>query len=144
MHDAMRKTVACPMPPRPFPSPVPARDWGVATVFLWFLIGGIAHFLATAQEMRIVPPYVPSPRAAVLVSGGFELLAAVGLLVRPTQRAAGIGLFLLTVAVTPAHIYMLQRPELFDVPYWILVARLPMQGVLLGVIAWSAVLRPRR
>ena len=52
---------------------------GLAFVFLWFLIGGIAHFVATEIEMRIVPPYVPWPRAAVLVSGVFELLGAAGL-----------------------------------------------------------------
>ncbi|MEO5697599.1 MAG: hypothetical protein ABIQ60_10760 [Burkholderiaceae bacterium] len=108
-------------------------------VFLWFLIGGIAHFVATEAEMRIVPPYVPWPRAAVLVSGGFELLGAVGLLWRPTRRAAGIGLFLLTIAVTPCHIYMLQRPELFAVPIWALWLRLPIQAALLALIAWCTV-----
>jgi len=110
---------------------------GVAFVFLWFFIGGIAHFALTDIEMRIVPPYIPWPRAAVLISGVFELLGAAGLLWRPTRRAAGWGLFALTLAVTPAHIYMLQRPELFDVPYWVLVARLPLQVALLALIAWS-------
>jgi uncharacterized membrane protein len=106
-------------------------------VFLWFLIGGIAHFAKTDLEMTIVPPYIPSPRAVVLVSGVFELLGAVGLLIRRTRRAAGVGLFLLTIAVTPAHIYMLQHPELFGVPFWALVLRLPVQAALLCLIAWS-------
>jgi len=106
-------------------------------VFLWFLIGGIAHFVATETEMRIVPPYIPWPRAAVLVSGVFELLGAAGLLWPPTRRLAGWGLFALTLVVTPAHIYMLQRPELFAVPYWALVLRLPVQVALLALIAWS-------
>jgi uncharacterized membrane protein len=54
-----------------------------------------------------------------------------------TRRAAGIGLFLLTLAVTPAHFYMLQRPELFNVPYWALLLRLPVQAALLVLIAWG-------
>ena len=116
---------------------------GVAIVFLWFLIGGIAHFALTETEMRIVPPWVPWPRAAVLVSGVFELLGAAGLLWQPTRRAAGWGLFALTLAVTPAHFYMLQRPDLFpSVPYWALVARLPLQVALLALIVWSTA-RPR-
>ncbi len=110
---------------------------GLVIVFLWFLIGGIAHFAATALEMRIVPPYIPWPRATVLVSGVFELLGALGLLHPSTRRAAGVGLFVLTLAVTPAHIYMLRRPELFGVPYWALVLRLPLQAALLVLIAWS-------
>jgi uncharacterized membrane protein len=66
-----------------------------------------------------------------------------GLLFTTTRRAAGIGLFALTVCVTPVHIYMLQRPELFAVPYWALVLRLPLQAALLGLIAWSAILKDR-
>ena len=114
----------------------------LALVFLWFFLGSIAHFVFTETEMRIVPPYIPWPRGAVLVSGVFELLGAVGLLWPPTRRAAAWGLFALTLAVTPAHVYMLQQPGLFPaVPYWALVLRLPLQVLLLGLIAWIA-LRP--
>lgn len=113
---------------------------GLAFVFLWFLIGGIAHFVATEVEMRIVPPYIRWPRAAVLVSGVFELLGAAGLLWRPTRRAAGIGLFLLTIAVSPCHLYMLQRPDLFPaIPLWALWVRLPIQVALLVLVAWCTV-----
>lgn len=118
------------------------RIAGLGFVFIWFFLGGIAHFAATRIEMRIVPPYIPWPQAAVLVSGVFELLGAAGLLWYRSRRAAGIGLFLLTLAVTPAHIYMLQRPELFGVPYWALVLRLPVQVALLALIAWSTT-RPK-
>ena len=122
-------------------TPHRARRIGLAVVFGWFLIGGIAHFAATDLEMRIVPPYIPWPRATVLASGVFELLGAAGLLWAPTRRAAGIGLIALTLAVTPAHIYMLQRPDLFDVPYWALVLLLPLQLALLALIAWAALQR---
>ncbi len=117
---------------------------GVSFIFLWFLIGGIAHFTATETEMSIVPPYIPWARTAVLVSGIFELLGAAGLLYRPTRRAALLGLFALTVAVTPCHIYMLQHPERFAVPYWALLARLPLQAALLTLIAWCARSTPMR
>ena len=113
-----------------------AKRFGVGFVFLWFFLGGIAHFAATQTEMRIVPPAIPDPRAVVLISGVFELLGAAGLLVWRTRRAAGIGLFVLTIAVTPAHIYMLQQPELFPVPLWALWLRLPIQAALLALIAW--------
>lgn len=122
-----------------------AQFAGLAFVFLWFFIGGIAHFVATDTEARIVPPYIPWPVAAVIVSGVFELLGALGLLLPATRKAAGIGLFLLTLAVTPAHIYMLQQPELFPVPVWALWLRLPIQVLLLWLITWSTWrLHPRR
>ena len=115
-----------------------ARSFGVAFVFLWFLVGGIAHFAATEMEMRMVPPVIPWPREAVLLSGVLELAGALALLWRPTRRAAGIGLFLLTIAVTPVHVYMLQRPDLFPaIPPWALWLRLPVQAALLWLILWS-------
>lgn len=113
------------------------RRAGLAVVFLWFAIGGVAHFSATELEMTIVPPGLPWPREIVWVSGAFELLGAAGLLWRPTRRAAGIGLFVLTLAVTPAHFYMLQHPERFAVPVWALWLRLPIQVALLTLIVWS-------
>ena len=118
----------------------PLTRWrvaGIGFVFLWFFIGGIAHFVLTDTEMRIVPPWFPWPRAAVLLSGVFEILGAIGVLWRPSRQVAGWGLFALTLAITPAHIYMLQSPELFGVPYWALVLRLPVQLALLMLIWWS-------
>jgi uncharacterized membrane protein len=101
---------------------------GLTVVFLWFAIGGVAHFAATRLEMSIVPSYIPFPRAAVLVSGVFELIGAAGLLIPSTRRTAGWGLFALTLAVTPANLYMVQHSELFDIPMWLLVLRIPLQA----------------
>jgi uncharacterized membrane protein len=64
-------------------------------------------------------------------------LGAIGILVPATRRAAGIGLFFLTLAVTPANVYMLQHAELFNVPRWALIVRLPFQVALLALILWS-------
>lgn len=127
------------MTPASTTSPRIAERAGLAFVFVWFLLGGIAHFVFTEAEMRIVPPWMPWPREAVLISGVFELLGAAGLLWRPSRRAALWGLFVLTIAVTPAHFYMLQESALFpSVPYWALVLRLPLQAALLALIAWLA------
>jgi uncharacterized membrane protein len=115
-----------------------ARKSGLAVVFVWFFIGGIAHFVFTELEMKIVPPSLPEPRLLVLVSGAFELLGALGILFPPTRRVAGWGLILLTIAVTPANIFMWQNPHLFpEVPYWALTLRLPLQLALLACIWWS-------
>lgn len=114
------------------------RRVGLAIVVAWFAIGGLFHFTATDTLMRIVPPTIPWPLAAVLVSGVFEWLGAVGLLIERWRRAAGAGLFLLTIAVTPANVYMLLHPELFEsIPYWALLARLPLQLGVLWLIGWS-------
>jgi uncharacterized membrane protein len=113
------------------------RGIGLGAVFLWFFLGGIAHFALTSLEVSIVPPYIPDPRLMVFVSGAFELLGAAGIVYRPTRRVAGWGLMALTIAVTPANIYMMQHADRFGIPYAVLVARLPLQVGLLALIAWS-------
>jgi len=113
-----------------------ARVIGLGLVFLWFSIGGVAHFAATRLEMRIVPPYIPWPRTAVLVSGLCELLAPPGS-VQSYETGSRLGLFVLTIAVTPANFYMMQHADQFGVPYWALVLRLPVQVALLALIAWK-------
>lgn len=105
-------------------------------VFAWFLIGGLGHFASTDFFAAIVPPSIPQPRLVVLISGVFELLGAVGLLYRPTRKAAAFGLFLLTLCVTPANVYMWQHPEIFTAfPPIALSIRLVIQVVLLAAIA---------
>jgi uncharacterized membrane protein len=113
------------------------RTVGLVVVFLWFFIGGIAHFALTDAEIRLVPDYIPWPRAAVLVSGVLELIGAAGLLHPATRRLAGWLLFAVTLGVTPVHIDMLQHADRWPVPYWLLVARLPLQVALLALIVWS-------
>jgi uncharacterized membrane protein len=107
-------------------------------VFLWFFLGGIAHFAFTHVEMSIVPPWLADHRLLVLVSGVFELLGAIGILIGFTRGAAGWGLVLLTAAVTPANIFMWQHAANYPaIPYWALTLRLPFQAVLMAAIWWS-------
>ncbi len=111
---------------------------GLGIVFVWFFFGGIGHFVMTDFFVSIVPPWVPWPEAAVYVSGVFELLGAFGILVQRFRSLAGIGLCLLTLAVTPANVHMWLHPELFpDFPEPLLTVRLVIQVLFLGCIWWS-------
>ncbi len=79
----------------------------------------------------------------MLISGFFELLGAVGILLPRYRSLAGWGLVALTICVTPANVYMWLHPELFPmVPEWLLSWRLPFQGFLLFCIIAST--QPRR
>jgi len=103
-----------------------------------FMAGaGVMHFLAPRGFIRIVPTFLPAPAALVLVSGVFEILGGVGLLVPPTRRAAAWGLVALYVAVFPANVNMAVNHIGFGRhpgPAWRSWARLPLQALL---IAWA-------
>jgi uncharacterized membrane protein len=111
---------------------------GIGFVFLWFFAGGIGHFTNTEFFVSIMPPSFPLHYEAIYVSGVFEILGAVGLLIAATRYWAGLGLIALTISVTPANIHMWLNPQMFpDVPEWALSVRLVVQVLLLMCIWWS-------
>ena len=111
---------------------------GLALVFVWFAVGGYFHFASPDAFVRIVPPSLPYPLAIVYLSGVFELLGAAGILLPRWRSNAGIGLFVLTICVTPANVYMWQHAELFPtVSETVLGLRLVLQVALLACIGWS-------
>ena len=99
---------------------------------------GVLHFVRPKPFVRIVPKYLPAPLALVYISGFFEILGGIGLLIPETRVAAAWGLIALYVAVFPANVYMLTDNVSLDprkpIPRWILWARLPFQLVF---IAWA-------
>lgn len=121
------------------------RTVALAFVFLWFAIGGIAHFAVPEFFLQIVPPTLPFRLQAVYLSGFFELLGACALWLKPFRRWAGIGLAVLTVVVTPANVYMWKNPDLFPaIPEALLGWRLIFQVVLVVIIVWSTWSQPHR
>ncbi len=101
------------------------------------VIAGGLHFLATDAYVAIMPAYLPWHWELVYLSGIFEILGGLGLLVPRWRRAAGLGLIALYVAVFPANINMAVnniQPSGIAIPEALLWARLPLQGVF---IAWA-------
>lgn len=104
---------------------------------LFLITAGTFHFVTPEPFVRIVPDYLPAHRALVYISGFFEILGGIGLLVPPVRQAAAWGVVALFIAVFPANVNMAINDIVLDgIPhqpllYWL---RLPFQGVL---IAWA-------
>ncbi|MDY3553240.1 DoxX family protein [Gemmata sp. JC717] len=114
------------------PALKPVAKWVLA---LLFVAAGVNHFVSPDFYVKIMPPYLPWHYELVLVSGVFEILGGVGLLVPRLQRAAAWGLIALLVAVFPANVHMALNPDAFpNIPPAALWARLPFQALL---IAWA-------
>ena len=114
-----------------------AKIAGLVVVFLWFMLGGIAHFTNTQFFVDIMPPWIGYHEEIVYISGVFEILGALGILFPATRQWAGNGLLLLVICVTPANVHMWLNPELFpDVPEAFLSVRLVVQVALFALIWW--------
>jgi uncharacterized membrane protein len=99
---------------------------------------GTLHFVRPKPFVRIVPKYLPAPLALVYISGFFEILGGLGLLIPGTRSWAAWGLIALYIAVFPANVYMLSHDISLDprkpIPRWALWLRLPFQFLF---IAWA-------
>lgn len=126
------------------------RSWpkriGLLALAAAYVAAGVNHFVSPEVYVEIMPPWLPWHRELVLVSGFFEILGGLGVLLPATRVAAGWGLVALLVAVFPANLHMALNPEPFvarGIPLWGLYLRLPIQLVLIAWAIWATRSDPR-
>ncbi|MBT4164042.1 MAG: DoxX family protein [Porticoccaceae bacterium] len=120
----------------------------VKTLFLillsaFFVNVGVDHFVNPEFYLAIMPGYLPLHSEAVYISGFFEILGGISVLIPRLRAAAGWGLVALLIAVFPANIHMAINTDLFpDISPTLLYVRLVFQFIF---IYWAyAVTRPSR
>ena len=75
-----------------------------------------------------MPPCFPLHAEAVYISGFFEILGGICLLIPRLRKISGWGLMALLICVYPANIYMAITPEAFpEIPLSFLYLRLALQ-----------------
>ena len=113
---------------------------------VFFILAGMNHFRMPAIYIGMIPPWLPWPAALNVVSGICEILGGIGILVPRGRIAAGWGLIALLVAVFPAnlHVALMGRMPGFDFSPTTLWMRLPLQAVLIALIAWAAIAGERK
>ncbi len=106
----------------------------------FFIIAGANHFISPATYLPLMPGYLPWPLGLIYLSGAAEVAGGVGVLLPRWRRLAGWGLIALLIAVFPANIHMLVNDVPLagrQLPQWVLVARLPLQFVMIAWIYFS-------
>ncbi|MFJ9366938.1 hypothetical protein ACIRRA_21275 [Nocardia sp. NPDC101769] len=108
---------------------------------------GTAHFVPDSVTVMphhsdlvaMVPSFVPFPDFTVYATGVLEYLGALGLILVPVRRLAGLALALMFVLLLPANIHAAVDNIPFDgqaaTPLWF---RIPEQLVYIGVALFAA------
>ena len=114
----------------------------IVAMSIFYIWAGIQHFIDPDWFVQIMPPYLPLHYEAVYLSGFFEILFGLMLLLPMTRYLAAWGLILLLIAVYPANIYLAfnEAPQKAlgisaFVASWI---RLPIQFIFLGLAYWHS------
>jgi uncharacterized membrane protein len=95
---------------------------------LFFTYAGIDHLVSPGFYVSIMPPWIPWHLELVYLSGVFEVMGGIGVLIPRFRAMAGSGLVLLLIAVYPANLHMAFNPHLFpDIPLVALYIRLALQ-----------------
>ena len=99
------------------------------------VLAGLNHFRVPHTYRAMVPGYLPAPGPLVAVSGAAEILGGLAAMHPATRPLARPWLVALLVAVSPVHVWMLQRPDLYPhIPRAALCARLALQPALVGLV----------
>ena len=110
-----------------------------------YITVGIAHFTHADFFVSIMPPWLPLHLELVWISGFFEILGGVGLLIPRLRRMSSWGLIMLLIAVYPANLHMAFNPEPFiaeGMPLWGLYLRLPFQFLFIAWAWWVGLPEP--
>ena len=103
-----------------------------------FVASGTVHLVKPEVFEPLMPSWVPAHREVIFGSGVAELLCALGLLLPPTRRVAGLASAALLVGVFPGNVTMAVRSHR-GARHWsrnpvVAWARLPLQVPL---VAWA-------
>lgn len=102
-----------------------------------FMTGaGVMHFVNPEFYIRIMPPYLPWHRELVYISGLFEIILGISLVIPICSRWSAWGMIALLIAVFPANIQVFLHQELLPAPPWLHFLRLSLQGLLILWAYW--------
>ena len=119
------------------------RIAGRLLLAVFFVLAGINHFISPKIYLGMMPPWLPAPEVANVVSGTAEIIGGLGLLFSQYRRIAGWGLIALLIAVFPANLHVAQQGHMpgLNVSPLILWLRLPLQPGLIAWVWWAALRR---
>ena len=108
-----------------------------------YIYVGINHFIDTKSFLIIIPPYLQTIGLEIIyLSGIFEIILGILLIIPKYRKIASYGIILLLIAVYPANIYLAFNEEPQNLmgissfmASWV---RLPFQFIFIGLAYWHS------
>ena len=113
----------------------------VIVMSIFYVNVGIKHFIDPNWFLFIIPPYLSSIGIEIVyLSGFFEVILGILLLIPKYRKFAAYFLIILLIAVYPANIYLAfnkEPQELLNITAFMASwVRLPIQFIFLGLAYW--------
>jgi uncharacterized membrane protein len=104
---------------------------------IFFILVGIDHFRNEAFYLNIMPDYLPWHLELVYLSGVFEIVAGILLLIPRMSTYGAVLIIAILIGVYPANIHMFINSDRYpDIPKVVLFIRLLLQFVL---VYWATI-----
>jgi uncharacterized membrane protein len=102
----------------------------------FYIVAGINHFIDPKVYYALIPPYFPNHSLLNILSGAFEIIAGILMIIPATRKFAVYLIIAILIAFIPAHIYLIQMKGCVSkkicVAEWIAWVRLfPLQFILM-------------
>tara|TARA_Y100001960_G_scaffold90321_1_gene97029 strand:- start:256 stop:630 length:375 start_codon:yes stop_codon:yes gene_type:complete len=118
------------------------KNISIIIMSFFYIYVGIQHFIDPSWFVQIMPPYLPFHYEAVYISGFFEIIFGILILVPKTRYVASWGLILLLISVYPANIYLAfnEAPQqaIGISQFFASWIRLPIQFIFIGLAYWHS------
>ena len=115
------------------------KEISVYLMGIFYVIVGVKHFQNPSWFVQIIPPILPYKYELVYLSGFFEILLGILLMIPRFQSTAAKGLIILLICVYPANIYLAQtNGAALGISPFIEWGRLPFQFVFIGLAFWQS------
>jgi len=102
----------------------------------FYVIAGYNHFRDPKVYYDLIPPYFPNHSLINILSGAFEIIAGVLMMIPVTRKLGAYLIIAILISFIPAHIYLIQMKGCVSkkicVAEWIAWIRLfPLQFILM-------------
>lgn len=109
-----------------------------------YIGAGVNHFVNPDFYINIMPPYIPWPAFWVAASGVAEIALGLMLLIPATTALAAWLIIAMLLVFMVVHVHMVLNPADYGAPFAALVARLPLQALLILWAWWYTRPQPAR